>query len=129
MLQPRRSGKQQQPKKRTWRNTYIQTMNKLIKAMIETTLLQKNVNMTITEGLLKLQEEVISPESEMTPNGKKLKEFARRNEEEDPLGLHSFAFQTITLGRLYYQGKKRRKETKGKNPRYGDENENYGEAR
>ena len=118
---------------------YIQTISKLIKAMIETTLLQRNVNMTIKEGLPKLQEalnsliesrratsmahqrlkqnkkikrraeEVISPGSEMTPTGKKLKERARRDEEEDPLGLHSFASQTKTLGSMYYQGEKRRK--------------------
>ena len=35
---------------------YIQTMDKLIKAMVQSTLLQKNVNKTIKDGLPKLQE-------------------------------------------------------------------------
>ena len=35
---------------------HIQTMDKLIKAMVQFTLLQKNVNKTIKDGLPKLQE-------------------------------------------------------------------------
>ena len=35
---------------------YIQTMSKLIKAMMKTTLTQKNVKLTTKEGLPKLQE-------------------------------------------------------------------------
>ena len=84
--------------------------------MIETTLLQKNVNMTIKEGLLKLQEEVISPESEMTPNGKKLKEFARRNEEEDPPGTPLFRFPDENTWQVVLPRKEKKKGDKGKKP-------------
>ena len=99
---------------------YIETMSNLIKAMIKTTLYQKNINMTIKEGLPKLQEalnsliesqrstatahrslkgrknrradEVISPESQMTPAGKKPKELLRPKVEEKPPGTPLFRF-------------------------------------
>ena len=55
---------------------YIQTMSKLIKAMIEITLLQRNVNMTIKEGLPKLQEAL-----NVHQRLKKKKKIERRAEE------------------------------------------------
>ena len=90
----------------------IQTMDKLIKAMVQPTLLQNNVNKTIKDGLPKLQEaldslvesgqatmahgrlkerqnikrraaDAISPESQMTPAGKKHKDVARQDKEGD----------------------------------------------
>ena len=122
---------------------YIQTMSKLMKAMIETTLLQKNVNMTIKEGLLKLQEalnspiesrratstahrrlkekktikrnveEVISPESEMTPAGKKLKELARQEEVKDPPGTPLFRFPDENTWQVVLPRKIKKKGDKG----------------
>ena len=99
---------------------YIETMSKLIKAMIQTTLYLKTINMTIKDGLPKLQEalnsliesrcstatahrslkerikrradDVIIPESQMTPVGKKPKELLRPEDEHEPPGIPLFRF-------------------------------------
>ena len=96
---------------------YIETMSKLINAMIQTTLYQKNINMTIKDGLPKLQEalnsliesrrsiatahrsskerkkrradDVISPESQMTPVVKKPKELSWPEDEDELVPRHS----------------------------------------
>ena len=125
---------------------YIQTMDKLIKAMVQSTLLQKNVNKTIKNGLSKLQEaldslvesrratstahgrlkerqkierraaDAISPKSQMTPAGKKHKDVARQDKEGDLLTTPLFQFPDDNTWQVVPRKKGKKKENKGPKP-------------
>ena len=137
----------------------IHTMSKLIKAMIASTFLQRNVNMTIKYGLPKLQKalnsliesrratpmvyrhlkdrknikrrasDAISPESQMTPSGKNTKKLKGRIKKRTPWD------STLSLPRQeHFSGcttkeKKEERKQRAKTPRYGIKNTNYGEER
>ena len=125
---------------------YIQTMDKLIKAMVQSTLLQKNVNKTMKDGLPKLQEaldslvesrratstahgrpkerqnikrraaDAISPESQMTPAGKKHKDVARQDKEGDLPTTPLFHFQDDSTWQFVPPKKEKKKGNKGPKP-------------
>ena len=61
-------------------------------------------------------EEVISPESEMTPAGKKLKERARRDEAEDPPGTPVFRFPDENTWQDVLPWREKKKVNKAKKP-------------
>ena len=117
-------------------------MDKLIKAMVQSTLLQKNVK-TIKDGLPKLQEtldslvesrratstahgrlkqrqkikrraaDAISPESEMTPAGKMPKDVARQDKEGDLPTTPLFHFPDDNTWQVVPPKKEKKKGNKG----------------
>ena len=83
-----------------------EALNSLIESRRDTSTARRHLKEK--KKIKRRAEEVISPESEMTPAGKKLKELARRDEEEDPLGTPLFRFPDENTGQVVlYQGKKR----------------------
>ena len=125
---------------------YIQTMDKLIKAMVQSTLLQKNVNKTMKDGLPKLQEaldslvesrratstahgrlkerqkikrraaDAINPESQMTPAGKKHKDVARQHKEGGLPTTPLFHFPDDNTWQVVPPKKEKKKGNKGSKP-------------
>ena len=113
--------------------------------MVQSTLLPKNVNKTIKDGLPKLQEaldslvesrratstahgrlkkrqnkrraaDVISPESQMTPAGKKHKDIARQDKEGDLFTTPLFHFPDDNTWQVVPPKKEKKKGNKGPKP-------------